>query len=332
LADKIEGLGAEVAPYGFSRIGEEQDLLLKCSAAVVDGDASVKSIVSLHGPTVRDQFEIIQRAILSAIEFLRKELNVHSLEILPYPAMLVPLSRFFKTDSTSGYHPNAKQRRLLIRWFWASCFSRRYSSGVGKVHSADIAWMDRLRENENEDFHINGAIDPFFFYSAFNIGSVNTKIFVLMLASMKPRSLISNARVDLEDVLLRCNRNEFHHIFPKAFLIKNGVSLEHANGLYNFCFLSASDNQKIKDKNPTEYVKMIPTSDREKQWERALLPKDWHTLEFNLFADKRAELLSLKAAALSGLDEESIKILHYLGRNRISKTSGLKIKVTQKSD
>jgi hypothetical protein len=225
LAEKIERLGAEVAPYGFSRIGEEQDLLLKCSAAVIEGDASVKAIVTLHGPTVRDQFDVVQRAILGAIEFLQKELNVHSLEILPYPAMLVPLSRFFKTDAVSGFHPTAKQRRALIKWFWANCFTRRYSSGIGKVHSADIAWMDLLRSDENAEAIVTGDVDPWIFSSGFNIGSVNTKIFVLMLASMRPRSLVSGARVDLKDVLLRCNRNEFHHIFPKAFLQKNHFDL-----------------------------------------------------------------------------------------------------------
>jgi hypothetical protein len=314
LAEKIEGLGAEVTPYGFSGIGDEQDLLLKCSAAVIDGDASISSIVGLHGPTVRDQFEVIQRSILSAIEFLRREINVHSLEILPYPAMIVPLSRFFKTELASGFHPSAKQRRALAKWFWASCFSRRYSSGVGKVHSSDIAWMDALRANENTKFHITGSVDPFTFTSSFNIGTVNTKMFVLMLASMKPQSLVSGAKVNLEDVLLRCNRNEFHHIFPKAFLQRKGAASGVINSLANFCFLSSADNQKIKDRDPIDYIKMIPAADRDKIFEKTLLPNKWWTLEFEKFMASRIEALCKKAAELSGLSDDRASIFVQLQR------------------
>ena len=126
LNDRIEALGADVQPYGFARIGDEQDLLMKCCAAVIKGDASVKTIIDLHGPTVRDRFETIKRGILGAIEFLRTQLNVHSLEVTPYPAMLVPLARFFATDAAAGFHPSAKQYAQLKRWFWRSCFSRRY--------------------------------------------------------------------------------------------------------------------------------------------------------------------------------------------------------------
>ncbi len=124
---------------------------MKCSAAVIAGDASIKSIIGLHGPTVRDRFETIKRGILGAIEFVRNQLHVHSLEIMPYPAMLVPLTRFFATDAPSGFQPTALQRKQLIRWFWRSCFSRRYSSSVNRAHAADIAAMDSLKTNENAD-------------------------------------------------------------------------------------------------------------------------------------------------------------------------------------
>lgn len=324
LAERIEGLGAEVAPYGFSRIGEEQDLLLKCSSAVIEGDASVKSIVSLHGPTVRSQFEVVQRSILSAIEFLRKEVNVHSLEILPYPALLVPLARFFKTDQTSGYHPTAKQRRKLVRWFWANCFTRRYSSGVNKAHQADIAFMDALRANENADFDVAGHVDPWFFLSTFNVGNVNTKVFILMLASMKPRSLISAAKVDLEAALVRCNRNEFHHIFPKAFLNRTSdENLDKTNSLANFCFLSAADNQAIKDKNPVEYIHLIPTVHRETNFQKAMLPPEWYRMKFVDFLADRLQLLGNRAADLSGLDGSRIELVRaFVRATRFTPRSG----------
>jgi hypothetical protein len=309
LNERIESLGAEVASYGFSRINEEQDLLMKCSAAVISGDASVKSVVTLHGP---DRFNEVSRGIFGAIEFLRNELNVHSLEIMPYPAMLVPLTRFFATTQDSGFHPSAEQRKALIQWFWKSCFSRRYSSGVGKAHEADIKFMDALKTDKNTSSRISWSSDiAQIFFSDFNIGTVNTKIFVLMLATLKPRSLISNSVINLEDTLLRCNRNEFHHIFPKAYLSK--ISDERKarakeedfegyakNWLLNFCFLSSADNQRIKDKAPKSYIELIPAEIRASAFKNALLPDDWFDKSFESFCETRYNLLVLYAQILCG--------------------------------
>lgn len=303
LNEKIEQLGSEVSPYGFSKIGEQQDLLMKCASAVIEGDASIKSIVSLHGPTVRAKFDVIQKGLLGAIEFLRHELKVHSLEIMPYPSMLVPLCRFFATDSSSGFHPSSKQRKALIQWFWRNCFSRRYSGGVSQNHSTDIAWMDALKADETTALHIEFRPDPFMFLNSFNIGTVNTKIFILLLASKTPKSLVSTARVNLQDVLLRCNRNEFHHIFPKAFLVSRGE--DSFNWIANFCFLSSADNQKIKDKDPNEYYKLIKPENRPDVFRRSFLPENWHSQQYRTFVAARLTLLYQEMARLSGAPQPS---------------------------
>jgi len=292
LNERIDALGADVQSYGFVRIGDEQDLLMKCCAAVIKGDASVKTIVELHGPTVRDRFETIKRGILGAIEFLRVQLNVHSLEVMPYPAMLVPLTRFFATDAVSGFHPSAKQLAQLKRWFWRSCFSRRYSSGVGKAHAADINAMDTIKADDNADpagFAVNLTGD-FFQENNFNIGAVNTKMFILLLASNAPKSLLSSAVIKLEDVLLRCNRNEFHHIYPRNHLMATGVK-ERINALANFCFLSSADNQRIKDREPSDYISMIDGGIQGEVFRGAILPTNWQTMSYEQFLQARGKLL-----------------------------------------
>ncbi len=299
LNERIRNLGAEVDPYGYANIGDQQDLLMKCCSAVVQADASAKALLELHGPTVRDQFDKIRRGIVGAIEFLRLQLNVHSLDIMPYPAMIVPLTKFFATDSVSGFSPTAEQSRQPKRWFWRSCFSRRYSSGVGKAHAADIAAMDALKNDPSVDIaKFNTSIlRDFFLENNFSMIAVNTKIFILLLANQQPRSFISNHIVKLDDVLLRCNRNEFHHIFPKNHLKKSGEA-ETINSLVNFCFISAADNQIIKDKAPQEYVQFIKTDYREDIFERSCLPKEWYTLSYTDFRNRRAEILAQRAQAL----------------------------------
>ena len=300
LNEKLDSLGSEVEPYGYAEISKEHDLLMRCCAAVINGTASIRNIVDLHGPTVRDNFDKVKRGILGAIEFLRTHLQVHSLDVMPYPAMIVSLSRFFSTDKASGIHATSKQVYHLKKWYWRSCFSRRYSSGVNRAYATDIAAMDSLRENENfdiSDFPITISRD-FFIDNKFNTQAVNTKVFISLLANTMPRSLISGQPISLEDVLQRCNRNEFHHIFPKAHLTGDDYA-DQTHSLANFCFLSSADNQIIKDKAPVVYEKLIPHELRDDVFRSALLPDKWYMLTFNDFVKERADELVRRAEVLA---------------------------------
>ena len=292
LNDKLDALGNEVEPFGYSEIGKEHDLLMRCCAAVINGDAAIKTIMDLHGPTVRSEFDKVKRGILGAIEFLRNSLHVHSLDVMPYPAMIVPLARFFATSKVSGFHPDAKQIAQLKRWYWRSCFSRRYSSGVNRAYATDIASMDALKANSDTDI---AKFTPdigaeFFIENRFNIQAVNTKIFISLLANLKPLSLLSGSSIKLEDALLRCNRNEFHHIFPKNHLISDPAFLL-TNSLANFCFLSSADNQSIKDKPPGVYASNIPPAQRSAIEAQAGLPTGWEKMSFGDFLQARSEIL-----------------------------------------
>ena len=178
------------------------------------------------------------------------------------------------------------------RWYWRSCFSRRYSSGVNRAYATDIASMDALKANSDTDI---AKFTPdigaeFFIENRFNIQAVNTKIFISLLANLKPLSLLSGSSIKLEDALLRCNRNEFHHIFPKNHLISDPAFLL-TNSLANFCFLSSADNQSIKDKPPGVYASNIPPAQRSAIEAQAGLPTGWEKMSFGDFLQARSEIL-----------------------------------------
>ena len=83
-----------------------------------------------------------------------------------------------------------------------------------------------------KEFPVN-IDESFFTKSLFNVSTVNTKAFILMLAQFLPKSFLSGANVDLEEVLKRVNRNEFHHIFPRKYLEDKGVHINRINCLAN---------------------------------------------------------------------------------------------------
>lgn len=301
LRRRFDELAVELDEVGFFDLRDDPDLLLKCCAAVVRNDASAHAVIDLKGSEVRDAFGIFRTGLLGAIEFLRRDIGVVSLKILPYKSMIIPLTRCFATDKAAGFHPDAAQRAALKKWFWNSCFSRRYSNSVDNAISQDIAAVQQLVAGNTSEFDKREVkVDPSFFVAnQFLLTSVNTKVFVLLLAQKRPKSFLSAADVDLNEVLLSCNRTEFHHIFPKNYLAGLGFTEKVDQFLLaNFAFLSQKDNRSIQDKAPQDYVKMMPPGSVEAILDASLIPRDGLTKAYFDFINDRAVLLAAAANEL----------------------------------
>lgn len=302
LQEKLDDLSAELDGCGFSGIAEDQDLLMKCFTGYILNSTSPNAIMNLNGEQVRDHFVEIQNGLKSSIDFLQKELNLYSLFYLPYPAMIVSLVKFFGSEKQNGYSYTDKQRKQLIKWFWRSCFSRRYSSGVNNAHQSDLNAMTKLRDNEDYDASLFKCdiTSDFFASNQFNVNTVNTKTFITMLASNNPISFISGAKVNLSATLKQSNTKEFHHIFPDKYLRRYGKMKKEIFPLANFCFLNNADNQKIKDKAPDEYVKMMNKSSVSRILSSAICPPDTFEMTYDNFIDVRSKLLLDYALKLIG--------------------------------
>jgi hypothetical protein len=301
LQQEFKSLSSELQPFGFADVGEDTNLLLRCCAAVLRRDASPDRLVELAGAEVREKFDDTVNGIKGAVDFLQRNLKVESVNNLPYLPLLVPLSVFFESPEGKAVKVSDEQRARLIQWFWRSCFSRRYSSGVLRNLNADIEEISKLREgNESRLGTFDVTVDKSFFLdNSFRIDSVNTKTFVLMLANRDPLSFVSGGPIDLKKVLRDYNRNEFHHLYPRAFM-RDQESKVDPNCLANFCFMSRIDNATLGGVPPSKYREKMP---QEAQLtsilERALCPHSLFDDKFEGFANARGELLAEEAQRLT---------------------------------
>lgn len=293
LQEKLDELSDELAGCGFDGIAEDQNLLLKCFTGYILNDTSPGALMNLSGDMIRDNFDSIKNGLKSTIDFLKQQLNLYSIQYMPYPAMIISLVKFFGSRKANGQLYTDKQRKQLIKWLWRSCFSRRYSSGVNDAHRTDLVAMTKLRADENVDictFKCDISTS-FFLINQFSISSVNTKTFIAMLASNGPRSFISGANVDLSITLKQASSKEFHHIFPDKFLQRSGKEKKEIYPLANFCFLNNADNQKIKDKAPSDYMSLMNVSSIPEVLKAAICPPDTFEMEYDKFLSARAEML-----------------------------------------
>lgn len=303
LQERIRTLADEVSPHGFGDISEDTNLILRCCAAVVAEDASPATLMGLKGAEVRAKFDEIENGVKGAIDFLRNNLSVKTLANLPYPSLLVPLAVFFATPDSKGVKLSDAQRGSLERWFWKSCFSRRFSAAVLRNLKRDIDEILKLKAtgaSELDSFTV--ALDEeYFIDQAFTIGTVHTKTLILLLANRGPRSFISGAAVDLGPVLQAYNREEFHHLMPRSFLKEQGLGTTDINRLANFAIISAMDNKTLGGVAPSAYRKKMPPETIDDILISAVCPNSLFDDEYDVFIRARAKSLMDYSKSLMGL-------------------------------
>jgi hypothetical protein len=302
LQQRFEDLREALEDHGFAGVGEDTSLVLRCCAAILAGEPTADHLIELNGSDVRDRFDEVENGIKGAIDFLRTQLGVETLRNMPYPAMLIPLSVYFASSGETQIVVPAPHRRTLARWFWRSCFSERYSGQTNRVARNDIAEMVKLRVGQETalgSFAV--TVGPeFFFETVFRLGSARSATFVLLLASREPRSFISGSKVDLAAVLQAYNRHEFHHMYPRAPLRDDGVPPGAINCLANMCILNRADNNKIRNKRPSEYKELMPGGDDlDAILASALATATLLENDFEAFRSERARKLALLAEALT---------------------------------
>jgi len=299
LTDKFQDLQEDIVEHGYEDFCSNTDLQLRICAGVIKGETTPAKILEMQGDEIRSSFDKIRSGIIGAIDFLRRELKVQSYKLLPFPGVLVPLSVFFATDKSEGISYTDLQKEKLLTWFWRSVFSRRYSAGVNEKQAFDINEMLFLEKDENYQFKYPPQELKFdFSKSNFAVGNANSKTLILMLSSMSPYSFLSGATIDLDKILQKINKNEFHHIFPKKHLERSGRTRNEINVLTNICFLTRGDNNQIKDKNPKDYSEQISKDKFSDYMERAIIPEDFGSLDYDSFTEKRKQILNKKAYEL----------------------------------
>lgn len=299
LNQKFEELAADLAPFGFRDVGADKDLLLRCCSAVLMGDPSADTLVNLNGAIVRTRFEEVVTGIKGAIDFLQKNLHVERLSNLPYDNLLVPLSAYFAGPPSAQHKMTDAHRQELIKWFWRTCFSRRYNSQPIKSMREDVQEIAKLKESTPGNLSkVPYHVDPKFFAdNVFRINSVLSKTFVLMLAQMGPRSFVSGAKLDLRSALKEYNRNEFHHVYPRAFLRTSGQTKIDEGCFANICFLSKTDNNSLSGAAPSAYRAKMPADISNIQLSHAL-PGNTFNDNYEGFVQERSVLLNAEAAKL----------------------------------
>jgi hypothetical protein len=145
-----------------------------------------------------------------ALGFLRSECKIPHLRLLPYSALLVVLTRFFKEHPD----PNDRTQTLLARWVWRALMATEHDDrafrrkGVAAVTADEEASMQallRIVPTSRAEFDMPDAFDA---------RSAKSRIVLLGMASLGPRELERSQPIDVAGLIRKRDVDAFRPLFP----------------------------------------------------------------------------------------------------------------------
>ena len=294
LRNEIEQLLDALADRGYEQI--EEALLMRCLAAITLHTIDSDELVDVPAESLIEGMSKLKQAMFCCIDFLEKQLHIKNFIFIPFPIMLVPLITFFSRT----LKPNARQVINLKKWFWHCAFTQRYKAGTNSQVMIDIERMEKLSNGEYPFDGLDEKIESDLFKKSWRINSTAAKTTICLLAQLQPKSFLNGQNIDLGTALASYNSREFHHIYPKAHLLAQGINFHESNIIANICMLNSSDNRTISDKDPYTYFNSIDPSIKSTVFEAALIPEEYHdgSKPYADFINARADLLTKAAKNL----------------------------------
>jgi hypothetical protein len=275
LFDAIDELRGGIKDKGFGKI--DRKVVLRNLSAAAGGGFSEGSIDDLRkhdAAALHTASKDTEAAYRLAIDFLSTDLGIPSDKHIPYINQIVVVSEVFRLLPK----PSAAQRLAIKRWFWKTAASGYFGGwNTGNMAADQQAARDFA---EGKTAHIETSAtaptEDVWKNQQFRLNTAHAKILSLLLAFNNPIDLMTGQNIDIDKALHYSNTREYHHFFPRDYLINNGVTQRRANVLANFVMLTADSNKVITNRAPSDYL----TASRD------VLGEDFKkALETNLISD-----------------------------------------------
>lgn len=208
--------------------------------------------------------------------------------------------------------PYNELNRIIQKWFIFSQLTQRYTSSPESIYEQDLSNFRR----EDSDFIgvlnriMNSELTEDYWTITLPerlISSVNNyagKVYTASKIYDGDNMLFSKATLrDHLNPLIKSTKKsvDIHHIFPKNYLIKNGINDKRDyNQQSNMIYIEYKDNIKISDKSPDEYWDLMVNSlgDADKEdllnnyTEKYELPNEFWNMDYFEFLQERRKLMA----------------------------------------
>lgn len=202
---------------------------------------------------------------------------------------------------------NLSQEKIasyLKRWIIMSALTGRYSGSSETITESDLKMISRdanpinvlddILDREMNDSFWNGTLPNMLRVQSTQASS--WRIFQMSQIYGKDTAWLAKD-TSTETVILE--EGNIHHIFPQAYLRKNGFSKGDINQIANYVWVTQPKNLEISDKAPKDYLSdeniiefMSETNNRENAIPEEIVEYDFHN--YSDFLNQRRHLMAKK--------------------------------------
>jgi hypothetical protein len=202
-------------------------------------------------------------------------------------------------------------KKLIAKWFFMSSITGRYTGSSETAMEADLAKLRGVTDPERfssilEDI-IDGQMTTDFWEITLPLNLATSSSSSPALYAYYAAQYVHGAnglfsRLKVSDLLqegLRSKKSalERHHLFPKAWLQKNGVVDQTVrNQIANYALVEWSDNIDISDSHPKEYLPLyllrLSESEKASMYHWHALPDNWEHMPYEDFLVARRKKMA----------------------------------------
>lgn len=321
--------GSQASPFNHF-IKPDPDQLLRVAVAFGFGRGRLKSVYQiLRGKDPEtglytaerrnEQFDVLKVAQESVLnltnwhQFLSALIGAgfRSREMISSNNALLFSYAFYLMGRVRYQVPEHVLQKAIGRWFFASSLTGRYTSSPETILDADLARFRSIKDGDAflavlENILSSELTNDFWEItlpaSLDSSSARNPELFAYVAAQNKLGApvLFSHKTVpDLIDPAIQSKKKalERHHLFPRAFLERNGVAERRMiNQMANYALLEWPDNLEISDDDPKDYVPAVAERFADTEWklmhEMHALPDGWENLTYDEFLEQRRKLMA----------------------------------------
>jgi hypothetical protein len=262
LSVKVEELRTKLRKIGYETISPM--VMLQTVSILVSGDCRGRTILKLTRKQVLDAWPRASDSIIRAAEYLRGFFRIPVSHLLPYSALIIPISYFFNRHPNK---PGGDMQARLADFFWRCSLGGRYSQSMEGHLSKDLNKIDQILKGElpSYEWSIDVSSDFLARNGNFSASRSYIKSLLCILAYHEPKSFNDNSTVRLDNSYLkRANSKNFHHFFPTAWLRKQSNNDLPSNHIANITLVDDYLNKNlIRAKSPADYMKTFAEQNSE---------------------------------------------------------------------
>jgi hypothetical protein len=298
-------LRARLSKWRNAGFNFEMDWLLRNVNTIVTGEALFSALRDADTQTVADGLERAEHSIDTLLNLISSRLGLDHDRVLGGRYAFAVMSRFLQQNG--GDLTDHHQQGKLLYWYVHSFLWGRYAGSTETVINQDLAVVEgsksvdgaaqgndpldrliaQLRQSRGDLTVREGD------FSGWSQGARFYPLLYLLTRVWGAKDWGNGNPLSMH-MLGKFSSLQLHHVFPKAYLYKNGYDKTEVNALANFAFLTAKTNQQLSDLPPHEYFEEVeqkqPAALRS-QW----IPMDrdlWRVENYREFLAARRQLLA----------------------------------------